>query len=61
MMVHSIIENLQREDLNPIEEAKAYQSLIDKGYTHAEIADKWENHVPILLILFAYLRSLILF
>ena len=40
MMVHSIIENLQREDLNPIEEAKAYQSLIDKGYTHADIAEK---------------------
>ena len=40
-MVHSIIENLQREDLNPIEEAKAYQSLIEKGYTHADIAAKW--------------------
>ena len=40
MMIHSIIENLQREDLNPIEEAKAYQSLIDKGFTNAEIADK---------------------
>ena len=40
MMVHSIIENLQREDLNSIEEAKAYQSLIDKGYTHADIAEK---------------------
>ena len=51
-MVHSIIENLQREDLNPIEEAKAYQSLIDKGYTHADIAEKWGNHALISLILF---------
>ena len=46
MMVHSIIENLQREDLNPIEEAKAYQSLIDKGYTHAEIAEKMGKSRP---------------
>ena len=46
MMIHSIIENLQREDLNPIEEAKAYQSLIDKGYTHAEIADKMGKSRP---------------
>ena len=46
MMIHSVIENLQREDLNPIEEAKAYQSLIDKGYTHAEIADKMGKSRP---------------
>jgi len=46
MMVHSIIENLQREDLNPIEEAKAYQSLIDKGYTHADIAEKMGKSRP---------------
>lgn len=46
MIVHSIIENLQREDLNPIEEAKAYQSLIDKGYTHADIAEKMGKSRP---------------
>ena len=46
MMIHSIIENLQREDLNPIEEAKAYQSLIDKGYTHADIAAKMGKSRP---------------
>ena len=46
MMVQSIIENLQREDLNPIEEAKAYQSLIDKGYTHADIAEKMGKSRP---------------
>lgn len=40
MMVQSIIENLQRENLNPIEEARAYESLVEKGFTHAEIADK---------------------
>ena len=38
MMKQAIIENLQREDLNPIEEAQSYQYLIDKGLTHKEIA-----------------------
>jgi ParB family chromosome partitioning protein len=37
----TIIENIQREDLNPIEEAESYQRLIDKfGYLHEEIADE---------------------
>jgi ParB family chromosome partitioning protein len=35
----SIIENISRADLNPIEEAKAYQRLIDEfHYLHEEIA-----------------------
>ena len=38
MIKQAIIENLQREDLNPIEEAESYQHLIDKGATHEEIA-----------------------
>ena len=46
MLVHSIIENLQREDLNPVDEAKAYQSLIDKGFTHADIAEKMGKSRP---------------
>ena len=46
MMVHSIIENLQREDLNPVDEAKAYQSLINKGFTHADIAEKMGKSRP---------------
>ena len=37
----AIIENLQREDLNPIESAKAIQELIDKyNITQEEVADK---------------------
>ena len=46
MMVQSIIENLQRENLNPIEEARAYESLAEKGFTHAEIADKMGKSRP---------------
>lgn len=37
----AIIENLQREDLNPIESAKAIQDLIDKyTLTQEEVAEK---------------------
>ena len=38
-MQQAIVENLQRADLNAIEEAKAYQLLIDKNkMTHEEVA-----------------------
>lgn len=37
----ALIENLQREDLNPIETAKAYQQLIDNfGFSHEEVAHR---------------------
>ena len=36
----SLIENIQREDLNPIEEALAYKQLIDRfGYKQDEVAE----------------------
>lgn len=41
MMEISILENIQREDLNPIEEAAAYDSLIRKlGYTQEKLAER---------------------
>ena len=37
----SLIENLQRQDLNPMEESSAYQKLIDDyGMTQEEVASK---------------------
>src|SRR5690606_32903574 len=37
----ALVENLQRSDLNPIEEAEAYQRLVDEhGYTQEQIAER---------------------
>jgi len=39
-LVVSMIENLQREDLNPLEEAVAFQKMIDEyRFTQSDIAD----------------------
>lgn len=41
MLEMSIVENVQREDLNPIERAQAYQRLMDEfGLTNSEIAQR---------------------
>ncbi len=49
VMAIALIENIQREDLNPIEEARAYQHLADEEeMSQAEIAalvDKSRSHV----------------
>ena len=49
VMALALIENVQREDLNPVEEARAYNRLSDQeGMTQAEIAklvEKSRSHV----------------
>ena len=49
VMALALIENIQREDLNPIEEARAYHRLAEfEGLTQAEIArlvEKSRSHV----------------
>ena len=53
MMEIAIIENVQREDLNVMEEAQGYQSLIEKlGLTQEEVANrvsKSRSHITNLL------------
>lgn len=49
IMEISLIENLQREDLNPIEEAMAYKRLIDEySFTQDEIAKRIGKSRPVI-------------
>ena len=49
----ALIENIQREDLNAVEEAQAYQRLVDEqGYSQNQIAtmvDKSRSHIANLM------------
>lgn len=45
----ALIENVQREDLNPLEEAKAYQALlVEYGLTQEEIASRVGKSRPVI-------------
>ena len=47
MMEIAVLENLQREDLTPLEEAQAYQTLMDKlSLTQAQVAVKLGKSRP---------------
>ncbi len=63
VMALALIENIQREDLNPVEEARAYQRLADlEDMTQAEIAglvEKSRSHVANLQRLLALPESVL--
>lgn len=40
MQLLAVMENLQRRDMNPIEEANAYKSLIDGGFSVGKVVDE---------------------
>jgi ParB family chromosome partitioning protein len=45
----AIIENIQREDLSPLEEASAYKKLIEKyGLTQEKVAEKLSKSRPVI-------------
>lgn len=47
MMEIAVLENLQREDLNPIEEAEAYNTLMEKlNLTQTQVSDRLGKSRP---------------
>lgn len=40
LQVAAIVENLQRQDLSPLEEAHAFQAVLDQGISVEELAEK---------------------
>lgn len=62
MLEIAIIENIQRADLNPIEEARGYRQLMDKfGHTQEKLAEalgKSRSHIANLLRLLSLPNSI---
>ena len=53
----ALIENIQREDLNPIEIANSYQQLIEKfGYTQEQLAERVGKERPTITNLLRILK-----
>jgi ParB family transcriptional regulator, chromosome partitioning protein len=46
MQLRAIVENLQRHDMNPIEEANAFRTLLDQGYSIARVVEELELSGP---------------
>jgi ParB family chromosome partitioning protein len=49
LLREALIENIHRSQLNPLEEAAAYQQLLnDFGYTHDELANRLSKSRPVI-------------
>jgi len=49
LLREALVENIHRSQLNPLEEAAAYQQLLnDFGYTHDELATKLSKSRPVI-------------
>ena len=49
LLREALVENIHRSQLNPLEEAAAYQQLLnDFGYTHDELASKLSKSRPVI-------------
>jgi ParB family chromosome partitioning protein len=46
MQLRALVENLQRHDMNPIDEAHAFRTLLDQGYTIARVVEELELSGP---------------
>jgi ParB family chromosome partitioning protein len=40
LAINAIVENLQRQDITPLEEARAYRRMVDSGYTCETLAQR---------------------
>jgi ParB family chromosome partitioning protein len=57
MLRDALMENLHREQLNPLEEAAAYQQLLDEfGVTHDELASRIGRSRPLITNMIRLLR-----
>jgi ParB/RepB/Spo0J family partition protein len=55
-LVRQALENLHREDLNPIDEARVYQGLIDHGWARLRIARETGKSLPLINGRLAWLK-----
>lgn len=56
LLVRGLLENLHREDLNPIDEARVFRGLLDAGWTRMRIARETGRSLPTVTCRLAWLE-----